>query len=469
MSTLSRTRTRGGFTPTSCTIAYKGYGLNTTEGEVLIPNVGYSSALQDVFHDRVNRPFVKTSDPRKQVNNPAIRYSMIAEAASNVAYSQTIPDVSGSGLNRVFSGDTIGYIFGTMYPYGSFIDYTFIDSLFDEEALLSLCQMDALNGINRSSASSLVSLAELGKTKQLILDRTRKLVKAARFAEQGDIRSLDKMFPGKRTRRLPKKIVVWDDTGSPVVRKNGKLVVRYAHTVLNNKSKAVLQPAARLYLEYRYGWRILVYEIIDTLKAAYAAQLKDERTPREYLTVRRTRRLVSTQVVESAKPAQSGTFILKTTVSHEADVSAFCKYVVTSGNHSLAQRMNDFGVFDIPRSLWDVVPLSFLADQLVPISSWLGALTPKVGVEILQSGANITAEKRRERKVVSYTANSPTSGSSTSPIGTGHSDMLTMRKFERRVGLRVPTFPPIDVKAGIAFWTDVAAILKSGARPSSRT
>jgi hypothetical protein len=322
-----------------------------------------------------------------------------------------------------------------------------------------------MNRVAPAQAQGWVTAAESQKTIDMVADRARKLAKVVQAAKSGDTRTLDTMFPGKRTKRYPKRIVIWDDKGNPVTGKSGNTRAKYSHPPLR-ETPSKMDDASKMWLEYRYGWTPLIHDIVDGMKALYADDLRKELIHRERITARGTAHQAGTVTSNSTSTINwaFGTLSATTVAEHDFTVRAYILYRPVMD--TLLRRLNDFGAFDVPRAIWELVPWSFVIDWFIPIGDWLGALTPKVGVEVLASGYETTYKMKVVRTITNWVSN-PASGDlrwDQSPIPIGTADQVEMTEVNRNPHLLTPTFPPVQVKLNLNRMVDAVSLLK-GQRP----
>ena len=330
------------------------------------------------------------------------------------------------------------------------------------QALYNSAAIQAFNRVNPASSQSLVTALEAHKTLDMISDRAMKIAKVIQACKSGNTRLLDIMFPNKRTTRYPKRVVVWDDAGRPIVGKSGVTAARYGH-LPQKATPSKMEQSQRLWLEYRYGWTPLVHDIVDTLKAMYADDLRKELIQRERFIARgkASHKGVITSAQSSSINWAFGTVSALTEADHDYTVRAYILYKL-SGDR-LLRRLNDFGAFDVPKAIWEITPWSFVLDWFIPIGDFLGALTPKVGVEILASGYTVDYTLKVKRTVSGWVSN-PATGDlawDQSPIPIGGADLVEMTESSRYPHLSFPTFPPIEVKLNLKRMVDAVALSRA--------
>lgn len=413
--------------------------------------------------------------PDKWVNNPMSRTVTVQKRVDESGRIITCaPNANGQYLAAKLEGDILSYFAGvSMLP-------AVVTS--EETNAIARANIDVLNRIETPSSQSLVTAAEFGKTVSLIRSRAQLLEKVILLCKAGNVRKLEQMFPHISRRTLhrhdaPGRVIQWDSTGVPILGRNGKPVRGIkGYTWVENSIpfRERLDEAGKLWLEYRYGWRPLVFDMVDTLKAWHAGQL------REQLAKRDLKRVSSRSVYET--PVKSSYVVSNSlrnwTIYKEelkrCEARCYVYYEVDKTWGQNLQRLNDFGVFDVPRAAWELVPWSFVADWFVPIGDWLGALTPKVGVNIVTSGTTYLTERSVKRTVTNYTYSGSTTATGDnfsaagSLISLGKTEEVAEYKLVRTTGVGVPILPPVDVKMGFNRFMDAFALLRGSTKANLR-
>lgn len=460
MTTTPRYREKGLQSPSTLPNSVVGYGPNPMPFAVGVEFVGCQSGTYQYMIDFPSRPFRKSSDPSKWVFNPLTIALISARASSGSATTSNIPDSQGRGLTRMWSGDGVGFLFGALVPTPKSLSFGSFPDLLNSDRLKQLAIIGCLSKINPAQSQTLVTAAEAHKSVDMILSRAKKLADTMRACRAGNLAKLKDMYPGKQTKRYPKRVVLWDDSGRPITRKNGKVVSKYSHTVLPPSGPK--DSVDKLWLEFRYGWSPLIHDIVDQLKAINAQLLRDDLTKLPFIRVVKRESGSSSSVTPLLRPNFAGGDWRGTqTLTHKVEVKAYAKYTVKNES-GIMNRLNDFGAFDVPLLLWEVVPFSFVVDWFVPIGDWLSAISPKVGVEVIESGVSMMTSKEVTRVLDGYTPSLTGAGSWPSapfPLGTSDS-FLTVSKT-RTIGLPTPWFPTPDVKLNLKRLVDAVALLKS--------
>lgn len=330
--------------------------------------------------------------------------------------------------------------------------------------------IECLNRIETPSSQSLVTALEFGKTLALITNPGRTLVSVMEACNRGDRKWLERKFPWIKAKHrvIPKNVVVWGGDGLPLLNRRGKPISKWTWSRSSSTSGAdIVSQSSRLWLEYRYGWRPLVFDMVDTLKAWHAQELRDS------LRKRDLRRVTGSGVYETLASSTSTVtegvyrrWTVRIDSVQRSEARCFAYYEVDKTWGSNLQRLNDFGVFDVPRAAWEVVPFSFVADWFVPIGDWLGALTPKVGVNIVASGTTDHTVRENVRTVTKYewlgttAATGDNFGAAAPLMKVGSSDQVSETKKTRTTNLTAPSFPPVDVKINLSRVADALALLR---------
>lgn len=419
---------------------------------------GSWSQIQDV----TKSGFHKTRDFSKWVNNPLTIIKVTATVAASSATTSCVLDDVGNGLVRTWTGDLLGTIFGPLVPMANAASFGTYADLIDVGNLTKLATMDCWTRISPVKSQSLIIAAEARKTVDMILDRSRKLAAFYQAARKGRRDMIENILGIKRPKRVKSWYTVWDNEGNPILRRGGKQTVKFAPSYTRVVATDTLTDLARLELEYRYGWTPFVHDIVDSLKAINAEVLRGELQQRVFETAygRRDATLEQTTPL-SVGNLHGGAWTGTKTLTHKVNVKAYAKYryLETSG---LAARMQEFGIFDVPRTAWDLVPLSFVSDWVIPVGQWLEAITPKVGVEVIESGVVLHASKVCVRKVTGYSPIPATGVGSwpQPPVPLGTSDSFQTELKQRTVGLPSLTFPPTEVRINFKRIVDAVALLK---------
>lgn len=346
-------------------------------------------------------------------------------------------------------GPTVSRIFGVLSDPGLLT--------LDPNSPQQAATIQAWAGVANPDTLAWVTLLESHKSVRMILTRARALARVVEACRTGKFANVEKAL-GRRVERraVPRKFLKWDSDGEPILTRRGTSKYAYSAPVLTTEG-SLLDQASRLWLETRFGWRPLVYDIVSSMKALYAADLRSELTPKD-VYVSRGYATASRTVSANLTGTLSGLTYSGVQVSAvEYKVRTYVHYRWTNPD-GILRRLNDFGLFDIPQTLWELVPFSFMVDRIAPVGQWLGALTPKLGVNVLDAG-HVLRRKTTVDKTLTGPASQVVGGVSYPPAAPlGSKDQATYESLVRKTFLSLPAFPPVNLKVDIPKVTDIFAL-----------
>lgn len=170
-----------------------------------------------------------------------------------------------------------------------------------------------------------------------------------------------------------------------------RIITRKYHLIKNGYS--YVQAQAQAWLEFRNGWKPLVFEIHNTMKAtAEAMALEGRRTTARVMhrASNTVSREASTSVTLGGGPGYN---------SAQVDTRKIWTYKVTAGvladHHMLApdklqagyQVLDMYGASlrNFASAGWELLTLSYVVDRFVNVQAWLDAMSGNPYVEILGS------------------------------------------------------------------------------------
>lgn len=393
--------------------------------------VGYAKVAEhrDIMNDRVVHDFHKRRAEGEVFNHPMgityvnLAYELFAGVMAradapwvdlekwtyNASYFAWLDSIQGTWANTMSLGVNL--------PMD-----------LDRDLYLKSVAISARNKVNPVLVQSLVSIAEAHKTIDMIANAGRTLANFYRGIRRGFTEdSLRRILGGDFSKaKAPKGVDI----------------------------------ATRRWLEYRYGWTPLIYEVQGALKAL---SVKPRRLPRETvhstIPVERKKQYVKTYSIS----ANHGTM----TMTYETEEYLKTRAYVLFEADLQFQSARDFGVAEFPLATWELVPYSFVVDWFVNIGNWLEAITPKLGVNILAEGATCAHYRKVVRTCTSWPTPNKTGVKYSNSGFVGRKDSyVTFDRF-RSPGLgQFLTLPPIDVRLNVKRVLDALALMKS-ARASS--
>lgn len=289
-----------------------------------------------------------------------------------------------------------------------------------------LATIDVLGKIQAPETLSLVTLAEAGKTIEMVARTAKLLSEGYRVARRrGSIgearRALKRYF-----KRAP------TPTGMP-------------------------SGPAKSWLEWRYGWMPLLFDVESTLQAFAKGEFTKPRYTARGKSKANEKSTTTYSDVHANGNVYYGSYTVDVVATESVDVRAYVMYDA----ELIIQRFADFGVLSLPETLWELLPYSFVVDWFIPVGDWLRALTPKLGVNILSEGITTTHERKSERKVTSWSPGPPFFGNTFTEVAScvGMVDVLSVKTKSRSPALPTLTLPPIDVKINVKRALDAISLL----------
>lgn len=154
--------------------------------------------------------------------------------------------------------------------------------------------------------------------------------------------------------------------------------------------------------EYRFGWKPLLYELEQIRDAYYLSEVYNSKPVR--LVARSSDKdikwdppLVITQgtVQYLSGVVMSGNF------THTARVSSGVLYELHDETQASATaRLMGLRLSDVPSTIWELVPYSFVVDRFLDVGKWLSAIMPKPGVTVLGTWTTTVEEQSNHHHVV---------------------------------------------------------------------
>lgn len=163
----------------------------------------------------------------------------------------------------------------------------------------------------------------------------------------------------------------------------------------------MLESAKRAYLEYRFGLRPLLYDL-GGMRDAWLDRNENHLRPVR-LVARSTDNLISWEGHDLVSGPRPGTTMvsMRRDYYHSAKVSSGVLYELTDENeHAGMLRRTGLRWADIPSSLWELLPYSFVLDRFIDIGMWLNAVIPKPGVRILGSWTSVVDRQVNNHEIV---------------------------------------------------------------------
>lgn len=209
---------------------------------------------------------------------------------------------------------------------------------------------------------------------------------------------------------------------------------------------AALQAFNNAWNEYRFGWKPLLYEISNIMEA-YSKRNDYQFLPKRFVA-RSSYSFDHSDVVVSSGASQYGLSNWKTVFSYDKTIkvaSGVLYELYEQSQSSVRIRNTGLRLGDIPATLWELVPYSFVVDRFASVGPWLNAIVPKPGVRVLGNWQTVIDEEHSTNKVTGDINVNYTGGlmHKDFDFGTLRSDTTSI---QRVVGVDLPWTPPKNLR-----------------------
>jgi hypothetical protein len=219
----------------------------------------------------------------------------------------------------------------------------------------------------------------------------------------------------------------------------------YGH---KNDWTGTLDVLQNTWLEWRYGWRPLIYEV-QGIQKALNHQLTDNGRARS--------RGYGFLETSGSGALVGGSYQASTTWSRNISAESWSGVIY---DYNLPQSMKYqqlLGLYDLPTAGWELVPYSFVVDWAVNIGEWLRAITPTLGVSNRHCWVTTTV---RDSLFIQLTGvNTPNPATEYYNMGGGHTRQRVATTITRANG-SVPTMPPVNVKLDTSKVLDLIFLIR---------
>jgi len=226
-----------------------------------------------------------------------------------------------------------------------------------------------------------------------------------------------------------------------------RMIARRAALVV--KGLTLTAAATQAWLEYRFGWKPLLYEM-QGIREAYVNNLVQYDKPVRLVARASDGNIVwdlPNSVTTASASAQGVTSVtMRANYSHRAKVSSGVLYELKDDTlESATARRMGLRLSDVPASLWELVPLSFVVDRFVDVGAWLSAIVPKPGVNVLGSWTTVidyqlNFHEIMEAKIV---VNTPPATTYTNSGGTFSEEIQSV---SRTANPTIPSVPTVNYR-----------------------
>lgn len=280
----------------------------------------------------------------------------------------------------------------------------------------------ALAERNAGSSLALVTLAELGKTKRMIVERATRLATGLFAIASGkNKKTALAHFMGKSTHL------------------DQLLKVYRREAMFLGKRKLNKQAIEEMWLELRYGWRPLVGDIEAGVSTIL--KLQDEANGRKSARARGRGEKIHSESTQSYVDGNANApFVI--TMTRRATETVTATVTNLYSVDPLWEDANQWGLTRLPSTVYELIPLSFVLDWFVDVGGWIAANEPRPGVKDLGS-CLVVRKEIVEEGFVSSIAYHPNHSHYHRNTMCNVRGTRTTRFVERTVGLPYYPFPRV--------------------------
>lgn len=215
-----------------------------------------------------------------------------------------------------------------------------------------------------------------------------------------------------------------------------------------HSAKDTIDMLQNTWLEWRYGWRPLIYEIKGIQKALNHQLLANGRA--------------RSRGFNRQENSGSGTFV-------GGDYQAECTWSRNITAESWAGVLYDYnlpqsmkynqllGLYDLPSAAWELTRYSFVFDWAINVGDWLRAITPTLGVTNRHCWCTTTVRDHLFYQMNKVKTPNPTF--QYYGVGGGHNREVTSTTITRIKG-SVPLLPPVNVKLDASKVLDLIFLIR---------
>lgn len=227
------------------------------------------------------------------------------------------------------------------------------------------------------------------------------------------------------------------------------LISRIADRKLRLLQKGLTAVAAfsSAWNEYRFGWKPILYDL-QGIKEAYINGTVWYEKPRRVVARASDRDIVwdlPNSVDTRAWPGLTSKTMIAN-YSHRAKVSSGVLYELRDDSlESATARRMGLRLADVPASLWELVPYSFVVDRLLDIGPWLSAIMPKPGVTVLGSWTT-TLDYQLNYHVIAEAKITVMTAPQTTYIQSGGDYTEEIQSISRVANPAIPPIPTVNYR-----------------------
>lgn len=211
---------------------------------------------------------------------------------------------------------------------------------------------------------------------------------------------------------------------------------------LIQKGQNLSDATTSAWLEYRLGWKPVLYDIKLTMQAFERVMTNPEIERQVFRAGKR----LSLKQSGTYYPPVSGLTSCLTEWNHNVDVKISAGAVFDIAADSLyhsASKAFGLSLTDLPAAGWELIPLSFVVDRFLDVGTWLNAIVATPGMTLRGSWLSVVDDDLVLNEIVSankYVATPPATDYRFANCGTYRQHI---KSLTRSVDVRPSVLPPV--------------------------
>lgn len=228
---------------------------------------------------------------------------------------------------------------------------------------------------------------------------------------------------------------------SGAIAKINKMIKR--RRSLLSRGLNLTEASTQVWLEYRMGWKPLLYDLSNICKAFDKVRAAEK--PERLVFRGSAFRDYSKSGVHTSTILSNSTKVeYVTSLKLKANAGVIVQIANNSAYHSISKAFG-FHLSDVPSAMWELTTLSFVVDRFINIGDWIQANVPTPGMDVLGSWCTVTKETEFvcNGQSTSTTVYTGTPKTYDTPLPGSHRE--NHKEMTRSTGVTPSVLPPLTV------------------------
>jgi hypothetical protein len=240
-------------------------------------------------------------------------------------------------------------------------------------------------------------------------------------------------------------------------------MAKYKKGRLGKTARSEMKARADTWLEYRYGWQPLLLDADNIVENASALSAFKGKRLVCRASIPFTRTMSWSEDVAGSLPRTNA---VTGQCSNSSSGSASAGIIYEIKPRSLTEQLlATFGLrpCDVPATLWELVPYSFVVDWFSNVGKWIQAVTPVPGITILGSWVTLVEENVMDISLTTHTTLGPDGPyPAITWHGNGGSSSVKRTSINREINPEITFTPVLTGKSLSALHSVDAMALSTG-------